>query len=464
MIEMTLDEVAAAVGGRLDAVGASPGTVTTVTIDSRTVTAGALFVALAGEHVDGHDYAAAAVAAGAAGVLAERLVGVPAVVVDDVVVALGRLATAVLERLPELTVVAVTGSSGKTSTKDLLAAVLAPMGETVAPVGSYNNDIGHPLTVLRATLATRYLVLECSARGVGHIARLCRIAPPRIGVELNVGVAHIGEFGSREVIAAAKAELVQALPADGVAVLNADDPLVLAMADLTAARVLTVGRAATADLRAVDVTLDATGRPGFTLAGAVGHAPVQLALYGEHHVGNALAAAAVALELGGSLDEVAAVLSAATPASRWRMEVQTRPDGLTVVNDAYNANPDSMRAALKTLAAMAGGRRSWAVLGAMGELGDTADDAHDAMGRLVVRLGVSRLVVVGANAARLHAGATLEGSWGGESVLVEDVAAAIDLLRAELAPGDVVLVKASRAAGLERVAAALLAEPAQVPA
>ncbi len=457
MIRLSLAEIAAAVGGRLDAVVDDSVVVSAVTIDSRSVEPGALFVALAGERVDGHEYAASAVAAGATAVLAVRPVGVPAVVVDDVVAALGRLARAVLERLPGLTVVAVTGSSGKTSTKDLLAAVLAPLGPTVAPVGSYNNDIGHPLTVVRATEATRYLVLECSARGAGHIARLCRIAPPDIGVELNVGVAHLGEFGSQAAIARAKAELVEALSPDGLAVLNADDPLVLAMADRTAARVLTFGRIETADLRAVDVALDDAGRPGFTLVAPAEQVPVQLALYGGHHVGNALAAATVALELGASMTQVAAALSTATPASRWRMEVSTRSDGVTVVNDAYNANPDSMRAGLEALVAMSGGRRSWAVLGAMGELGESADDAHEAVGRLAAGLGVDRVVVVGSGAARIHTGA-------GGSVLVEDVEAALALLRAELGPGDVVLVKASRAAGLERVAAGLHAETAQVPA
>jgi len=464
VIALSVAEVAAVVDGRLDAVADEDAMVTGVTTDSRDLEAGALFVALEGERVDGHDYAVAAVRAGAAAVLAARPVGVPAVVVDDVVVALGRLARAVLDRLPGLTVVAVTGSSGKTSTKDLLAAVLAPMGPTVAPLGSFNNDIGHPLTVLRVTEATRYLVLECSARGVGHIARLCRIAPPRIGLELNVGVAHIGEFGSQEVIARSKAELVAALPADGVAVLNADDPLVLAMADATPARVLTFGRAGTADVRAVDVELDERGRPGFTLRAPAGQRRVQLALYGEHHVSNALAAAAVALELGAGLGPVAQALAAATPASRWRMEVSTRSDGVTVINDAYNANPDSMGAALRALAAIAAGRRSWAVLGAMGELGATADDEHEAIGRLAVGLGVERLVVVGAGATRLHAGARAAGLPADQAVLVLDVDAAVGLLREGLSPEDVVLVKASRAAGLERVAAGLLDEPAQVPA
>jgi UDP-N-acetylmuramoyl-tripeptide--D-alanyl-D-alanine ligase len=341
--------------------------------------------------------------------------------------------------------------------------------------------------VLRAGRDTRHLVLELSARGPGHIAALCRVAPPRVGVVLNVGSAHLGEFGSREAIAAAKGELVAALPADGVAVLNADDPAVAAMAGRTDARVVLVGRAAAAHVRAVDLRVDGQGRAAFRLVTQRGEAPVRLAVHGGHQVGNALAAAAVALELGAHVPAVAAGLAAATPASRWRMEVTTRPDGLTVINDAYNANPESVRAALQTLAAMVhgpapgggtaddgpgvtgaggtehgvpgqgAGRRGWAVLGPLAELGEQAEPAHEDIGRQAVRLGVHRLLVVGQQAGAIHRGARREGSTGEESVLVPDVEAAVALLRDQLRPGDVVLVKASRAFGLERVADALLA-------
>lgn len=457
MIPLTLAELAALAGGTLsDAPDPAAVVGGPVEFDSRKVVPGGLFVALPGEHVDGHDYAAAAVAAGAVAVLAARPVGVPAVVVPDVLAALAEVAHAVLERLPDLVVVGVTGSSGKTSTKDLLAGLLAHLGPTVAPPGSFNNELGHPYTVLRATPLTRYLVLENSTRGVGHIAQLCQIARPRIGVVLNVGTAHIGEFGSRDVVAQAKGELVEALPPDGVAVLNADDPLVAAMAMRTAARVVRFGTAPAAEVRAADVGSDGRGRPHYTLHAGGGAAPVRLGLYGEHHVSNSLAAAAVALELGLPLAEVAGALSAARPVSRWRMEVTDRPDGVTVVNDAYNANPESMRAALAALVRMGDRRRTWAVLGQMAELGADAAEQHDAIGRLVARSGVSRLVVVGGEAEPLHAGAVLEGA---DSVRVPDVAAAVDLLRGALRPGDVVLVKASRAVGLERVALALL-EPA----
>jgi UDP-N-acetylmuramoyl-tripeptide--D-alanyl-D-alanine ligase len=381
---------------------------------------------------------------------------VPAVVVPDVTVALGRLAHAVLESLPDVTVVGITGSSGKTTTKDLLAGLLEPLGSTVAPVGSYNNEIGHPLTVLRADESTRFLVLEYSARGPGHIAYLCTIARPDIAVELNVGVAHLGEFGSREAIAAAKAELVQALAADGVAVLNADDARVAAMAALVGeARVVTYGTAA--QVRAEGLHLEA-GRARFTLVTPAGEAVVRLGLFGSHMASNALAAAAVALELGVPVGDIAERLSAAVPRSRWRMEVAERADGVTIVNDAYNANPDSVRAALETLVSLAGGRRSWAVLGEMAELGAVSADAHAQIGALARQLGVSRLVAVGKAAAALHTGAVSVGADHQQSVVAPDLPAALALLRAEIAPGDVVLVKGSRSAGLDKLAADLLAD------
>jgi len=460
LIPLTLAEIATAVGGRL-ADGAAPDDEVTgpIVVDSRAVAPGSLFVAIAGERADGHDFATAAVAAGAVAALTGRSVGGPAVVVPDgdTVGALGRLARRVVDRLPAAGIVGVTGSSGKTTTKDLLAQALARSGQTVAPPGSYNNEIGLPLTVLRADAGTRHLVLEMGARGDGHIAHLCAIAPPHVGVVLNVGSAHIGEFGGREGIARAKAELVAALPPDGLAVLNADDELVRAMADRTAARVMTFGTAPDADVRATGGRLDDLGRPRFALVTGDDSAEVRLRLHGAHNVSNALAAAAVALAAGLPLGAVAAALSEAVPLSRWRMEVTDRPDGVTVVNDAYNANPESMQAALEALVAIAGGavgRRTWAVLGEMRELGPDSAGAHERIGRLAARLGVSRLVVVGEGAKPTHVGAGLAGA---AAVFAPDVPTATDLLSEEVRPGDVVLVKASRAAGLELIAQALLA-------
>ncbi|RBY88401.1 UDP-N-acetylmuramoyl-tripeptide--D-alanyl-D-alanine ligase [Blastococcus sp. TF02A-26] len=459
MIALTLAEVAAAVGGRL--ASGDPGAVVTgaVTIDSRTLAAGDLFVALPGERVDGHDFLGAAAAAGAAGALTTRDDdALPCVVVDDTVAALGRLATAVHERLVDggLVTLGITGSSGKTSTKDLLGQVLATHGPTVSPPGSFNNDIGMPLTVLSADATTRHLVLEMGARGIGHIARLCAVARPRIGVVLNVGSAHLGEFGSPEGIARAKGELVESLPEDGTAVLNADDPRVIGMAPRTRARVLRTGRGADADVRAVAVALDAGGRAAFTLVAAGEEHPVTLQVVGEHQVANALSAAGAALAAGMAPAAVAAALSAAEVRSRWRMEVTRRADGVTVVNDAYNANPESMRAALAAIAGMAGTRRI-AVLGGMAELGPDADAEHERLGRDAIAAGAEIVVAVGPDAVGIATGARAAGARDGEgSVHVPDRAAARALLTEVLVPGDVVLVKASRAFGLELLAADLL--------
>ncbi|MFF0574183.1 UDP-N-acetylmuramoyl-tripeptide--D-alanyl-D-alanine ligase [Streptosporangium saharense] len=442
-----------------------------VVIDSRAVEPGSLFVAIKGTRSDGHDFAAGAVEAGAVAVLASRPVDAPAVVVGDILAALAALATAVAAELPQATVIGVTGSAGKTTTKDLLARLAARLGPTIAPVESFNNEIGHPLTVMRADEDTRYLVLELSARHAGHIADLARIAPPKIGVVLNVGTAHLGVFGGKEAIAQAKGELVEALPPDGVAVLNADDPLVAGMAGRTAARVTWFGRGPQAVVRAEEVTLDERGRARFVLRTPSGVAPVTLRLYGEHAVENALAAAAVAYELGLPVAVIAEELSEAEPRSRWRMAVTDRPDGVTVINDAYNANPDSMRAAFGALDALAGGRRRFAVIAALRELGEDGDALNAEVGHMAASSGLEALFVVGPDAAPVLAGAASAtgeapevgpppGPPPGASsrtrvVHVADVGEAAAGLAALLAPGDVVLVKGPRATGLERVAQAL---------
>ena len=461
MIALDAAGVAAAVGGSLVDCPDPRVQVTGAAADSRLVTPGDLYVAIAGERVDGHDFAAAAHGAGAVLTLGSRPTGLPTVVVDDPVAALGRLASHVLASLPDATVVAITGSSGKTTTKDLVAGLLEDLGPTVAPSGSFNTEVGVPLTILRATEATRFLVLEMGARGLGHVATLCRIAPPDISVVLNVGSAHAGEFGGREVTARAKSEIVSALGPDGLAVLNADDPLVAAMAELARGDVVTFGGGSAATVRAVDLVLDEGARPSFTLSTPEGQAPVRMQMVGEHMASNGCAAAAVALRLGMTVERVAQLLSGAQPRSRWRMEVTTTPDGVTVVNDSYNANPESMRAALRSLAAMGrgAGGRTFAVLGEMRELGEDSISAHDEIGRLAVRLDIWRTIAVGTGARALFLGAAQEGSWNDEAAWVPDPQAAVAAVRKQVRPGDVVLVKASRSVGLEAVANALMEAP-----
>ncbi|MEU7924731.1 UDP-N-acetylmuramoyl-tripeptide--D-alanyl-D-alanine ligase [Micromonospora sp. NPDC049107] len=461
MIALTLAEVATAVDGRLVAADPAATVTGSVEFDSRKVGPGSLFVAFPGEKVDGHDYAARAIEAGAVAVLGTRAVpGVPMVLVDDALTAMGRLARAAVDRLPELTVVGVTGSSGKTTTKDLIGQLTARLGATVAPPGSFNNELGHPYTALLAGPDTRYLVMEKGARGIGHVRYLCELVPPRISVVLNVGTSHIGEFGSQEAIAQAKGELVEALPADGLAVLNADDPRVDAMASRTRARVVRYGEAPDADLRAEDVTLDERGHASYTLVTPEGRAAVRLALTGRHQVGNTLAAAAVARELGMPLAELATALGELGLKSTRRMDVFDRPDGVTVIDDSYNANPASMAVALRALGSLGRERRTVAVLGYMAELGPFERDGHAEVGRLAAELGVDRLLVVGEPAAPIHEGATAVANWGGESVLLTDQAAAVEVLRGELRPGDVVLVKGSRYRTWE-VADALRADAAE---
>jgi UDP-N-acetylmuramoyl-tripeptide--D-alanyl-D-alanine ligase len=454
MIPLTLGEVAAAVGGSL-AGGAVADTVLTgaVVADSRQSAPGSLFACLVGERSDGHDHAEDAVAAGAVAVLAARDVGVPAVLVDDPQAALGRLARAVLDRV-DVSVVGVTGSSGKTSTKDLLAQVFEADGPTVAPEASLNTEVGLPLTVLRVDEATRTLVCEYSARGIGHISYLCGIAPPDVAIVLNVGAAHLGEFGSRDAVAQAKGELVEALPAGGVAVLNADDPLVAGMARRTTARVMTFGTAADADIRLVDVAVDDAARASFRLVTPNGERRVALQVHGVHQAGNAAAVVAAGLARGLDLDFIVDVLSRAVIRSAHRMDVRRRADGLVVIDDAYNANPESVRAALDALASLGAGRRRWAVLGEMRELGDESDVLHQAVGRHAAETGVEELVAVAVPA--VAAGAKGVAGWAGQVREAADVAAATTLLGAEVRTGDVVLVKASNTLRFWEIADALL--------
>ena len=471
VIALTVAELAAALGAELVGPGDPASLVTSVSADTRTIGPGALFVALPGARTDGHAFVPAAIAAGAAAALTRDPVpDALCLLVADPLVALGRLARHLVDRAAAtgLQVVGITGSQGKTSTKDLLSQVLEPAGPTVAPAGNLNNELGVPLTVARIDERTRFLVAEMGARGIGHIAYLCDIAPPVVGVVLNVGHAHVGEFGGQAAIAQAKGELVEALPSAGFAVLNAADPLVWAMRDRTAAQVLAFCVDDVPEAPGVwasDLSSDALGRYAFRLHAAQlsrsqPEVQVQLRVSGRHQVANALAAAAAAAALDLDLGEIAAGLSAATARSRWRMELAERPDGVTVLNDAYNANPDSMRAAVSTLAELGRQRngRTWAVLGDMLELGALAEQAHAELGAFVAERGIDRLVAIGAYAEPMAAAAQAAGLTepGAVGVHADKVSAQADVLD-RLEPGDVVLVKASRGLALDTVAEAILA-------
>ncbi|RPE39077.1 UDP-N-acetylmuramoyl-tripeptide--D-alanyl-D-alanine ligase [Streptomyces sp. Ag109_O5-1] len=456
MQPMSLTSIAQIVGGRLADVLDPEAQVTEPAIfDSREAVPGGLFLALQGQHTDGHAFAEAAINKGAAVALTTRPVGVPAIVVDDVLTAAGLLSRHLLHGpLNRAKVVALTGSAGKTSTKDLTAQVLP--GHVVATPESFNNEIGLPITVTMADAGTDYLVLEMGARHIGDIRDLTRIAPPDISVITNVGTAHVGEFGGRENIALAKGEIVEALHRGGLAVLNADDDFVRVMDQRTSARVVTYGLSEQATVRAVNVTVDAHGHASYTLTLPEGSAPVHLKFLGDVQVPNSLAAAAVAREAGLGADEIAARLSDALPRSRWRMETHLRADGVTIVNDAYNANPHSMRHALNALASMTGGtdQRSFAVLGRMNELGDDARAAHVELGRYAAGLDLDQIILVGGD----EAGWMQDGvrSVGGKAVHLPDQETALELLHKVLGRGDVVLVKASRGVELQQLAEKLL--------
>ena len=472
MIELTLEEVALATGGRLAPGPGDPRATVRgeAQTDSREVRPGQIFFARRGEETDGHLFAGKAVEAGAALLVVERELDerelrverelderVPQIVVADSTDALGALATEVVRRVRargELTIVGITGSNGKTTTKNLVAAMAERIGPTVASAKSFNNEVGGPLTMLRVDDATRTLVAEMGASAEGEIARLTAMAPPHIGVVLSVGLAHAGEFGGIETTFRTKSEMVRDLPESAVAVLNRDDPRVSQMAELTRARVLWFGLHPEAQVRASDVDASADGTR-FTLHAALPgrdaeSLPVHFRVLGEHHVMNALAAAAIGLELGLPLPAIVEELEAAALAAPGRMQVLGGRDDITIINDAYNASPDSMSAALRTLAQIRKPEgRTVAVLGAMSELGEYSIEEHIRIGLQAVRLRISELVVVGKEARHLHISAINEGSWDGESVFFESKDEAYDYLLRTLQPHDTVLVKSSNAAGLQ---------------
>ena len=459
MIQLNLGEIATAVGGKLLDLNHGETTVTSsVETDSRLVQLGGLFVAKPGEQTDGHLFVGAAKQAGAVAAIVEHEIAdvqLPQIIVANAVEALGLLAKHVLQvvrQRSDLQVIGITGSNGKTTTKNMLREILSTAGETIAPIESFNNEVGAPISILKVTEDTKYLVVELGAGGEGSIRYLAEIAKPNIGVVLKVGLAHVGEFGGIETTAKIKSELPEALGADDLLILNADDGYVREMHSLTAAKKVWFGTSGDANYRATGQNLDISGT-NFELNWPDSQvSQVKLQILGEHHIMNALAAAAVADSLGIDRTEIVSALEKMPLAERWRMQLMQRNDGVTVINDAYNASPDSTKAALQTLAQLGkSGRRTIAVLGEMAELGEASREQHDAIGRIVVRLNIDQLVVVGQAAKLIHMGAEQEGSWAGESKFFESIDEALGYLRGMLMAGDIVLVKSSKSANLRHL-------------
>lgn len=462
MIEISLREIIEAIGAKPNDAAAADlellvsGSVET---DSRLVGAGSLFFAKPGEVTDGHLFVSASAKAGAVASVVEHLVDDasdhPQLVVQNVVEALGLLAKhvlAVLSATENLKVIGITGSNGKTTTKNMLREILATAGETIAPIESYNNEVGAPISMLKASHGTRFLVVEMGAGGLGSIAYLADIAKPNIGVVLKVGLAHVGEFGGIETTAKIKAELPAALSDNDIFVYNADDGYVRDMADLNRAKKVSFGTSGDSQYRATDLSLSIDGTSFEMHWPDAEISKVTLKILGEHHVMNALASLSVADQLGVDRTKAIAALESMELAERWRMQVSHRSDGVTIINDAYNASPDSTRAALQTLAQLGKtGRRTIAILGEMAELGHASRAEHDAIGRVVVRLNIDQLVVVGEGARLIHSGAVLEGSWDGESLFFDEIDQALEAVREMLEPGDIVLVKSSKSANLRHL-------------
>ncbi len=448
MIPMTITQIAEIVHGTLSHVTNPQHEIQSeAVIDSREAKPGTFFAALPGEHVDGHDFAQSSIESGADFALVTRDVGVPSIIVPDVTKALAMLAHHLRERLPDLKVVAITGSQGKTTTKDLLEHILSADGQCVANRGSLNNELGVPLTLLRCTPETKYCVVEMGARHRGDIAHLMEIANPNVGLVLVVGKAHLGEFGSQADIAEAKAELIAGLSDNSVAVLGSYDPFTPHMADGLKLPVINFGEKSECDVRAGDIEIR-EGRAHFDLVTPAGRQAVGLQLLGMHQVANALGAAAAATALNISLETIAAALSTAEVSSKWRMAL-IEEDDLLLINDSYNANPESVAAALRTLVMLAQerGGEAWAILGKMHELGESTVVEHSAIGRLASYIGVDHLVAVGTKDYLQEIDAQAE--------MVEhyfsDVDQALEIVQ-HFAPGDIVLVKASRAEGFEKLA------------
>lgn len=461
MIKLQLSKIASIIQGEL--IGEDCEVFGSVETDSRLITAGSLFFAKPGEFTDGHNFLNDAKVNGAVAAVVERVQSdseLPQVLVPNVVEALGKLAAGVLHEVRQegrIRVIGITGSNGKTSTKNMLGAILSKFGKTISPIESYNNEVGAPISILKIDSETEFLVVEMGAAGLGSITYLAEMAKPDLGIVLKVGLAHAGEFGGIEVTAQIKSELPKALNSNGIFIYNADDSEVRKMTELTQAHSVSFGTSPDAQYRFDNVELSLAG------TSADVHLPngvtkrLSLQILGEHQLMNATASLAACAELGLDVDVAIKALSELPLAERWRMQLTNRLDGISIINDAYNASPDSMKAALQTLAHLGKtGRRTIAVLGEMAELGKFARDAHDEIGRLVVRYNIDQLVVVGSAAKLIHMGAMQEGSWDGESIFFDSSSDALSHIREMLEPGDIVLVKSSKSANLRHLGDDLL--------
>ena len=456
MIPITISQISEVISGKI--VGDGNKLITGAAFfDSREIVSNGIFLALKGEHVDGHDFAINALKGGAGVVICTQESGDTCIVVPDVVEAITKLAAHVRQMIRGMKVIAITGSHGKTTTKDLSKHLLSMMGETIAPRSSFNNDLGVPITILECTTDTKFCILEMGARNLGDISKLERTFLPDIGVVLGVGSAHIGVFGSREIIATAKSEMVKNLESSKIAILGSYDDLTINMSNLTKAKVMTFGETSNSDVRATDVEIR-EGFAHFDLVTSFGRESVALRQAGRHQVANALAAAAIATALNLPIDKISAGLSTAESSSKWRMELH-EVAGRLIINDSYNANPESMFAALDALRLFAQerGGRAWAFLGKMHELGDYSLAGHREVARKAIDLEIDHLVAVGTKDYQIESelGST-------EILLVENIESAREIATGSEA-GDVILVKGSRAEGLEKLAELLIGDINDLP-
>ena len=442
MIQLTLNQIAQIVGGEVLNTDGSQTTSAFPVINSSQATSKTFFAAFVGANVDGHDYIKEAITNGAQFALVSKDCTAPAIKVNDVRKALRDLAIYVRNELVNLQVIGITGSQGKTTTKDLLRHILSVSGETVAPEESLNNELGVPLLILRCSETTKFCIVEMGARHLGDISYLAEIAKPHVGVVLTVGTAHLGEFGSREIIAKAKSELITSLTAGGTAILGTYDEFTPNMVVPSGVKRILFGEKSKCEIRAADVEVR-EGRAHFDLVTPDGRAAVGLQLLGMHQISNALAAAAAATALKIPIETISAALSTAEVSSKWRMEISQIGE-ITLINDSYNANPESVAAALRTLALISqeSGGVSWAILGKMQELGESSAAEHAAIGRLVCEIGIDNLVVVGIKDYLADLGS--EKEEGASAVHYFDTKADAMAIVEHFAPGDVVLVKASR--------------------